>query len=273
MKDITQKEFDEIVRKHARWNYDYSLPTPSDGEQAELIEVDLRKINFKNVNLMEADMQGCDLCEVDLTSTNLYRVNLSNAILHKANMSHISLNYADLIGADLQEAILHATRLCNANLLGANLRSADLKDADLNDAYLHEADLRGANLNGADLDGADLSYADLRGADLDVAHLGNVNLECTKLDDYFVSLRISQNSREKLVYNVTKNIIWYDWFKGSLEEFDARRNEITQADSERDKQDCLTTVAYLETMYKLHQSFGAKPVVRIIKRVKIGKHQ
>ena len=71
----------------------------------------------------------------------------------RANLSDADLIGANLRGANLRGANLSYANLSDANLIGANLRGANLSYANLSDANLSYANLRGANLSDADLSG------------------------------------------------------------------------------------------------------------------------
>ena len=127
MKEITIKQLNEILTKHAEW------------------------VNSCGVKGARADLRGA---------------NLRGANLGHADLSGANLWYADLRGADLRDANLGCADLGYANLGGANLSGADLRGADLRGADLRGANLGHANLYGADFSGADLRGADLWSTDL-----------------------------------------------------------------------------------------------------------
>lgn len=76
----------------------------------------LVKMDFRYVNLSEAD-----LSEMNLSNTNFSGANLSKANLSRADFSCANLSCADLRGANLSEAILCGTNLSEVNLRHANL--------------------------------------------------------------------------------------------------------------------------------------------------------
>ena len=98
-------------------------------DNIELINQDLRKIQFSHSSLEGAILFNCNLKNVNLKYCNLSNANLSNT-----NLSYTNLSYTNLNG----------TNLDNSNLKGTNLEGANLKGANL----------EGTNLEGANLDGA-----------------------------------------------------------------------------------------------------------------------
>ena len=129
------------------------------------------KLDFRDVDLQEADLISADLREANLGGAFLYGVNLSGATLSSAN----------LLKTYLVRAILYSTNLYSANLRKANLYAttlvtANLKKAILIGTNLREADLVGANLRKANLNSANLEYASIREANLDGAVLYNAVL-------------------------------------------------------------------------------------------------
>ena len=108
---MTQKEIDEIIRKHSEW-----LINSNNGARADL----------SNANLNNADLSNANLKEANLEKANLKWVNLEKA----------NLEGADFEGANLERANFRGADLGGANLKGANLKEANLKGADLDFAAL-----------------------------------------------------------------------------------------------------------------------------------------
>ena len=131
MKNISQEEFNEILKKHEMW-----LKDEKGGERADLSGVSLRDADFRNINLTYTDLSGADL---------------SNANLWNADLTNTDLSNTNLTSADLSNANLWSANLWSANLTSADLKYADLKYADLRNANLYNADLRNTNLYNADL--------------------------------------------------------------------------------------------------------------------------
>lgn len=157
MRRITNDELREILDKHSKW-----LRDEDGGEQANLIEADLRDTEPLRGNLRYADLTGADLSHADLSCANLGDVNLKGANLKGVNLRHANLSHSDLTDADLR----------GASLRFADFRYANLSHANLGDAHLRGTDFRFAklicaNLRGADLRNASLIRADLKGARYD----------------------------------------------------------------------------------------------------------
>ena len=157
---------------------------------------------------------------------------------------------ADLYGADLRCADLHCANLRGANLrganlCGANLRDANLRGADLCDANLHGADLRGANLRGADLFDAGLCDADLCRADLPaiILQVGPIG-----------------SRKDYIVYNASDDNIrcgcWNDYMGGTLEEFEARVEEVYPSEKKgtlKFRNEYLAVIGYFKTVRETHR--------------------
>ena len=107
MKNISQEELKEILKKHEMW-----LKGEKGGERA-----DLRDTNLRGTNLMDADLRYADLWDVNLSDSNL--------------------NNADLRYTDLRCANLSDTNLSDADLRSANLWNADLRDANLKNVKIN----------------------------------------------------------------------------------------------------------------------------------------
>lgn len=82
--------------------------------------------DFRNLNLIAANLRNMNLSGANLSGANLTKANLTNTNLSQANLSD-----AILTGANLTE-----TNLIRANLTNANLIQVDLSHADLRGAIL-----------------------------------------------------------------------------------------------------------------------------------------
>ena len=168
------------------------------------------------------------------------RANLHCADLRGANLSGADLRGADLSDADLSDANLCGADLCGADLCGADLRDADLRGANLSYANLSDANLRYANLCGANLRGADLCGADLRDADLPA-----------------IILQVGPIGSRKgyIVYNASDDNIrcrcWNDYNGGTLEEFEARVEEVYPSENKDTlefRNEYLAVIGYFKTV-------------------------
>ena len=158
----------------------------------------------------------------------------------RANLHCADLHCADLRGADLRGADLCGADLCGADLCGADLRDADLRGANLSYANLSDANLRYANLCGANLRGADLCGADLRDADLPA-----------------IILQVGPIGSRKgyIVYNASDDNIrcrcWNDYNGGTLEEFEARVEEVYPSENKDTlefRNEYLAVIGYFKTV-------------------------
>jgi len=137
-----------------------------DFKEANLIKAELKGADLSYVELVYANLSYANLNEVNFASAILSQADLSRANLSRANLSRARLNDASLIKANLSYANLSQTLLLRTDLRWANLSHASLSGAKLLDASLIKADLSYANLSRAKLWGTDLKWAKLEGATL-----------------------------------------------------------------------------------------------------------
>ena len=117
-------------------------------------------------------------------------------------------------------------------------------------ANLSSADLRGAKLGYADLSGADLSSADLRGA-----NLGHADLRCAILPAIILQVGPIGSRKDYIVYNASDDNIrcgcWNDYKGGTLEEFEARVEEVypsEKKDTLKFRNEYLAVIGYFKTV-------------------------
>ena len=168
----------------------------------------------------------------------------------RANLRNADLRNADLCGANLRNADLRGVYLCDADLRGVYLCDADLCGADLCGADLCGANLRNANLRNADLCGAYLCDADLRGADLCGAYLRSADLPAIILQVGPIGSR-----KDYIVYNASDDNIrcgcWNDYKGGTLEEFEARVEEVYPSENKdtlKFRNEYLAVIGYFKTV-------------------------
>ena len=145
----------------------------------------------------------------------------------KANFYKANLHNADLYGVDLRQA-----NFCKANLLGADLRNSDLRGA-----HFCNADLYGADLRGADLRNADLISTDLRQA---------------KLPTTLIQIGPIGSRRDYTTCFVDDDVIQCGCWRGTLEQFKKRIDEIYPAGGEykQYRKEYLAVIAMLEVLYE-----------------------
>jgi len=93
-----------------------------------------------------------DLRNLDLVEANLQGAHLMGAHLQGAHLAFSNLQEANLLGANLQRANLWRANLQRAYLIGANLQRASLEGANLHGTDLHEAKFDDSSLWRAELD-------------------------------------------------------------------------------------------------------------------------
>lgn len=83
----TQKELDEILRKHKLWLEDKEGGERADLGSANLSGANLGSANLRGANLRFANLRGADLHYADLRYSNLRDADLSFSDLSGANLS------------------------------------------------------------------------------------------------------------------------------------------------------------------------------------------
>ena len=112
MKEITIKQLNEILTKHAEW------------------------VNSCGVKGARADLSGADLSGADLSGADLRGASLNNANLWCVNLKNANLSDTDLSNANLRYADLRCVNLSDANLSGADLWYTDLWNSNFNGAKI-----------------------------------------------------------------------------------------------------------------------------------------
>ena len=111
MKKITQKELNEIIKKHQMW-----LNDENGGERARFNDMNLNGLDLSNSNL-----EAAYFCGTDLVHSNLENCNLKSCQMCYADLSYANLKNANIQYADLSSCILINTNLENCNLYQTTL--------------------------------------------------------------------------------------------------------------------------------------------------------
>ena len=135
IRKMTQKEVDEMCKKHEAW-----LKNREDGARADFHNAYLCGINFRGKNLEQANFESADLSSALMQDVNLSRANLKGASLTFARAANAKFNDCKADFACFEEA-----RLIGASFNGASLQSASFNDAIINFVSFAEADLRRAS--------------------------------------------------------------------------------------------------------------------------------
>ena len=151
VKKIGQSELASILEKHSRWIKSGS----EEGQQADLANADLSRLNLSDADLAKADLAGANLSKANLESANLTEAILTRTNLEDSNLSN----------ANLKDALLLETYFSGANLAGV---------IGLDDTNLSGADFEGAS----GLLSADFARSDLTRAKLpkDIGNFNTLNL-------------------------------------------------------------------------------------------------
>lgn len=225
---MTQLELNEVLTRHEMW-----LDCVPGGKQADLtgqnlcgltfkkrikniilVNAEMRRANFENCDLTEADMRYANLRESRFLNATLKNVDLQHADLSGADMDCVNLNLAKLMNAELIE-----TDLCHANLRGANFRGANLCQADFQLAAFGDTNLMNANVEGANFKDVVFNEVDLFGTRLEYAKLdGTQWVNCKGISDEKIlelqgknpdEIAFGKSLRESLAVNTFKIDIEY----------------------------------------------------------------
>jgi uncharacterized protein YjbI with pentapeptide repeats len=174
-----------------QWRKEQKKVIP-DLKKANLSNLDLSTVNFKQANLEGANFSNSNLNNAQLVNANLQGANFLCSDLRGANLRSANLDYVIFSKAKIDsdteiayksrqiwEIVNHKSKtknLTKIDLSNANLFRADLSDLDLSHAKLNRANLNNANLKDAYLYKADLTGANLHNADLRNAYFSHANL-------------------------------------------------------------------------------------------------
>ncbi len=211
MPTLSQEDFVEAMHFHEQWLNSGG----QDGKRANLRGYDLRKIEFRDVimsqaNLREVNVAGVDFTHVSLASVdfseamldeaNLREVDMTSAVFSRASMRGINAEGATLVKANLtganvmrssmhhanceamvaREAFFDECLIHQANMTKANLRGSSFANCDLRDVQFYGADIRESNMNGVNVTGADFTEAQCRGATFEGVFLRDANIAQSK---------------------------------------------------------------------------------------------
>jgi uncharacterized protein YjbI with pentapeptide repeats len=138
----------------------------------DLSAADLRSAvlhgDYNHVVFASSDLRGADFRDANLIGADLQGANLRKAVFDRANLEDASLSGGDLSGASFTEAVLYRSRFAGTCLSGARFTRARLLSTDFKSAGGRNIDFSGAALSDVDLSVAAFSRDDvnLSGADL-----------------------------------------------------------------------------------------------------------
>lgn len=108
MRQITQDELNEILRKHALW-----LGDDDEGERADFSDTDLSGLDLSNENLININFVDARLISTDFRNSKLNDSVFENAELSCANFSGSDLSSVNFIYSSLDKVNLSDTDLWN----------------------------------------------------------------------------------------------------------------------------------------------------------------
>lgn len=199
---ISKEEFEEVMRKHAKWLEDHK-----NGKCADFSYCDLSGMDLSRADLSCARLKGTNLMEANLSEVNLTFADLDRAFLHGADLSRAKVDNTDFSGADLCTAKLDECKgentrfncACmwecsfkNVELTKAEFMSAQVCDCDFTGAILKEtcfiySDMDNAVFRNALLENSIFDYADrVFWSDFSGAEMTGVSARDVSFDPYFI---------------------------------------------------------------------------------------
>ena len=172
-----------------------------DFRNADLLGAQLLNADLSNAWFNGANLSGANIADTNLTDAFFTETNLSEAQFHQVNFTRTRLQSTNLRRASLERAELtntnfHDTDLGDANLGRADLSRAIFQQSNLNNAWLEGAILVGAGFLDVDLTGAQLKDANLSDAHFLDSNLLAANLSNANLSGVQFTNGGSQNARE-----------------------------------------------------------------------------
>ncbi|MGK7888025.1 MAG: pentapeptide repeat-containing protein [Leptolyngbyaceae cyanobacterium] len=143
----------------------------------------------------------------DLSAANLVSLNLRKVDFHACNLDQANLSYADLIDANFRNATLTSSRLqsaylCMADFQAAALNAADLSLANLNYANFASANLAGTLMRATQAVSTDFSHANLTGACIESWNICNgTNFRQATCDYIYLKANWSTQHRKFIYLN------------------------------------------------------------------------
>ncbi len=129
-------------------------------ERASLYCADLRGIDGRGANFLQADLRGCSLREASLSGAVLDEADLREALLARADLGKGFKIYGRETGERAMDGVF-AVDFSNCSMKKVKLRKAKLRGANFSGAILRGADLEGAVLEDCNFEGAVLVGANL----------------------------------------------------------------------------------------------------------------
>lgn len=147
----------------------------------------------------------------------------------KNDVSLININFicTDLRGINFSRLNLIGTYFINVNLSGANFSNAKLKYANFIRANLKDVNLKDANISYAILESVDLSNTTINNTNL----RGTI-LNRTKTNKKYIQLSCIDTKKGMVTYCFDDDILWFDYFVGTLKEFEIEYIQTHTADSQ-----------------------------------------
>lgn len=158
-KEISDRDLKKMLEDHAR-------------ELEDIEKVNWGELDFERAAKQRAlisDISRGSFNEADLNNVDLRRVNLTGGYFKKTDLTG-----ANLVRSNFEGAYFSKAKLRGANLRRINLQHAEIIRSDLSNVLLEEANLRGAILENGSLEGAKLTKSDITGAKFsgtDLAHV------------------------------------------------------------------------------------------------------
>jgi len=151
-------------------------------------------------------LSGIELVEADLRGVNFRGVVLDRALLNRSDMTGADMTYVSAEDADFVGVHLYEAKMDYAKFKGSSFRLADMRYASLIGSDMRRTDCTGVRLRSADLDHTDFSDADLSGAMISASGIVEAELVRARrrpTDKSIPGWRLNENGR---LYNYLNEI-------------------------------------------------------------------
>jgi uncharacterized protein YjbI with pentapeptide repeats len=170
LRKITSEQLESKLQLHDNW-----LVDQANGRRADLVDLDLRGMNFtgrclKRANLTAANFEGADFEGTDLTDAAMSDADVRDADFSKAKVdlkaiskmrNWILARWSQDVLAALRLPADHNNRVTTKNFAGYELAGRDLSGCDLSGTDLHNANLQGTTCGTNDFRNSNVEGADV----------------------------------------------------------------------------------------------------------------
>jgi len=177
-------------------------------EKAVLVKVNLRNINFSNLNLQAARFDYSDLSNSKFVNANLRSVYFKESILEKADLSKTDLTKAGIESSNLKHSNLDHSILTNARIETCDLsfcscKGSSFQSTTISFSNLYKADIKSAKFSNKEVQ---LRFCNLTEPNL-LFYLRNKIIEWVEFENKLDVLRVIQFLQKHLRTNEFEQLI------------------------------------------------------------------